>query len=137
VTLDDFGPGEAITLNERYGSVLGSPTEVSRLMALVGGHPYLLQCAFDELKGGATLERLEADARREAGSLGEHLRRLRALLQNEPVLERAMNAVLREGTCPDRDSFYRLRSAGLIQGASASDARPRCGLYRQLTSGSS
>lgn len=137
VPLDDFGVAEAMALNEGYGTVLGSTAAISRLMGLVGGHPYLLQCAFDELKRGVSIETLEENARRETGSLGEHLRRLRALLQTEPVLEHAMNSVLRDGTCPDRDSFYRLRSAGIIQGMSPSEARPRCGLYRQLTSGAS
>ena len=137
VTLEDFSAEEVFALNERYGSVLQSPADVHRLMALVGGHPYLLQCAFDALQRGASLETLEADAGRETGSLGEHLRRLRAVLQREPALELAMKTVLRDGACPDRDSFYRLRSAGILQGASPSDACPRCGLYRHLTSGSS
>jgi hypothetical protein len=137
VSLEDFSAAEVLALNERHGSVLESPAAVQRLMALVGGNPYLLQCAFDELRRGVSFETLERDASREAGPLGEHLRRLRAVLQKEPALELAMTAVLRDGTCPDRDSFYRLRSAGIIHGASPSDARPRCGLYRQLTSESS
>jgi hypothetical protein len=137
VTLEDFSAAEVLALNERYGNVLDSSATVPRLMSLVGGHPYLLQCAFEELRRGTSLETIEADARLEAGALGEHLRRLRAVLQREPALELAMSAVLRDGTCPNRDSFYRLRSAGIIHGASPSEARPRCGLYRQLTSGSS
>jgi hypothetical protein len=132
VTLDDFDSGEAMELNARYGSVLENPTDVTRLMAIAGGHPYLLQCAFAELKQGTPLDQLEADARRENGPLGDHLRRLRAMLQQDPALEQAMHAVVKEGACPDRDRFYRLRSAGLIQGSSPADARPRCGFYRQL-----
>jgi hypothetical protein len=65
VTLEDFGVAEAMALNERYGSALDSPAALTRLMALVGGHPYLLQSAFDELRRGASLEALEADAHRE------------------------------------------------------------------------
>lgn len=133
VALEDFGLDDVTVLNERYGSVLQDGTaSLTRLMALVGGHPYLLQCAFDELRRGATLSALESDAAREAGSIGEHLRRLRALLEHEPVLARAMTAVVRGGGCPDRDTFYRLRSAGYILGSSPADAQPRCGLYRQL-----
>lgn len=134
VALEDFDASEMMALNARYGSLVGDPADARRLMTLVGGSPYLLQCAFYELKRGGSLDRLEADARREAGPLGEHLRRLRAVLHNDPVLERAMGAVLKGEACPDRDSFYRLRSAGLVLGASPSEARPRCGLYRQLTS---
>ena len=132
VALEDFGPDEVAVLNERYGSTLDGAAGITRLMALVGGHPYLLQCAFDELRRGATIDALESGAGREAGSLGEHLRRLRALLEREPDLARAMSSVIQGGTCPDRDRFYRLRSAGYILGSSPADARPRCGLYRQL-----
>jgi hypothetical protein len=134
VSLEDFTDDEVSALNERYGSVLDGPAGLTRLMALVGGHPYLLRCAFDELRRGASLDSLEGEARRESGSLGEHLRRLRAMLEHEPVLQQAMNAVVKDGTCPDRDTFYRLRSAGLIQGSSPAEARQRCGLYRQLAS---
>ena len=132
VTLEDFDAVETMALNARHGSVLADPAAVNRLMRLVGGSPYLLQCALFELKRGGSLDRLEEDARCEVGPLGEHLRRLRAVLQKEPVLDRAMSAVLTGEVCPDRDSFYRLRSAGLILGTSPGDARPRCGLYRQL-----
>lgn len=134
VALEDFTAEDVMTLNERYGSLLDGAAAVARLMALVGGHPYLLQCVFSEVRRGATLDRVEDDARREDGSLGEHLRRLRAVLQLEPALEQAMAAVVKQGRCPDRDTFYRLRSGGLILGASPADARPRCGLYRQLAS---
>jgi hypothetical protein len=132
VTLEDFEAADAMELNGRYGSVLGTAEDVNRLMALAGGHPYLLQCAFAELKRGVALDQLEADARREKGPLGDHLRRLRAMLERDPALEQAMRAIVGEGACPDRERFYRLRSAGLIQGSSPADARPRCGLYRQL-----
>ena len=134
VALEDFDAGEIMALNVRHGSRLADPADVSRLVSLVGGSPYLLQCAFYELDRGGSLERLEDDAVREAGPLGEHLRRVRAVLRKDAVLERAMSAVLKGDPCPDRDSFYRLRSAGLVLGASPSEARPRCGLYRQLMS---
>lgn len=132
VELEDFGTAEAMALNERYGSPLDG-TALTRLMSLVGGHPYLLQCAFNELTRGVTLEAMEVDAAREAGPLGDHLRHVRELLQRDATIEQAMNAVLRTGECPGRDSFYRLRSAGLIQGAWPSEACPRCGLYTRLT----
>ncbi|HET7219187.1 MAG TPA: AAA-like domain-containing protein [Vicinamibacterales bacterium] len=132
VALEDFDAAETMTLNARHGSVLEGPAGAPRLMALVGGNPYLLQCAFYELGRGKSLDQLEDDARRELGPLGEHLRRMRALLQKDSVLDEAMHAVLKGDARPDRDSFYRLRSAGLIVGDAPSEARPRCGLYRQL-----
>ena len=134
VTLEDFDVREVGALNALHGSLLVGDADSNRLTALVGGSPYLLQCAFYELARGGSLDSLERDARREAGPFGEHLRRLRAVLQKDPALDRAMNAVLKAGACPDRESFYRLRSAGLIVGASPGEARPRCGLYRHLSS---
>lgn len=134
VTLEDFDVREVGALNALHGSLVVGDADSNRLTSLVGGSPYLLQCAFYELARGGSLDSLEHDARREAGPIGEHLRRLRAVLHKDPALDRAMNAVLKAGACPDRESFYRLRSAGLIVGASPSEARPRCGLYRQLSS---
>jgi AAA domain-containing protein len=134
VALEDFTIDEVMALNVRYGSPLATSGAVGRLMALVGGHPYLLQWAFSELRRDIPLETIEAEAISETGPFGDHLRRLRAALERDPALEHAMNAVVRDGACPGRDSFYRLRSAGLIQGTSPSDPRPRCGLYNSLVS---
>ena len=132
VTLEDFEAGETMTLNARHGSPLASPGDVARLMALVGGNPYLLQCAFYEMQQGGSLDVLEAAAHGESGALGEHLHHVRTMVARDPALVEAMGAVLRGEGCPDRERFYRLRSAGLILGTSPADARPRCGLYRQL-----
>jgi hypothetical protein len=131
VDLQDLTDAEVMALNECYGSPLDAAA-LARLGALVGGHPYLLQCAFPDLTRGVTLEVMETNAARESGPLGDHLRHVRELLQRDTTIEQAMNEVLRTGTCPGRDSFYRLRSAGLIQGLSPGAARPRCGLYARL-----
>jgi hypothetical protein len=37
--------------------------------------------------------------------------------------------VLQGGECPADESFYRLRSAGLIAGETRHGVRPRCRLY--------
>jgi hypothetical protein len=131
VDLQDLTDAEVMALNGCYGSPLGAAA-LARLGSLVGGHPYLLQCAFPDLTRGITLEVMETNAARESGPLGDHLRHVRELLQRDTTIEQAMNEVLRTGTCPGRDSFYRLRSAGLIQGLSPGAARPRCGLYARL-----
>jgi hypothetical protein len=46
----------------------------------------------------------------------------------DPVLGDAMRQVL-QGRQPNNEAFYRLRSAGLVSGHTAQDARPRCQLY--------
>ena len=70
-----------------------------------------------------------AQAHRDEWIFGDHLRRLRALLARDAELCEAVREVLRRRPCPSRESFYRLRSAGIIAGDSSSDARLRCELY--------
>ena len=47
----------------------------------------------------------------------------------DAALREAARGVVAGGPCPDTGSFYRLRSAGIIAGASPAAARPRCRLY--------
>jgi hypothetical protein len=59
---------------------------------------------------------------------GDHLRRLRILVKDPAACE-AVRQILNGRPCPDSDRFYRLRSAGVIAGETAAEARPRCELY--------
>ena len=72
---------------------------------------------------------LESRGGSDDGPFGDHLRRMSASLAQDQTLRQAMIAVIGGGPCPTAESFYRLRSAGLIAGDSANDARPRCQLY--------
>lgn len=129
VAIDDFTRGEVAALNARHGSPLTSDAEIDRLVALVGGHPFLVQTALHALTHGSTLDRFEQDGRRGAGPLADHLRRIAMLVERDAGAKQAMRAILDQGRAPSRDVFYRLRSAGLIVGDAPEDARPRCGLY--------
>jgi serine/threonine protein kinase len=153
LTLQDFTLEQMAHLNALHGSPLRSELEVMRLQKLVGGHPFLAQCSFREFRRGVTLEQLEATAAAEDGPFGDHLRRLRVMLGKDPKSMDAMVSVLRgkdgdgEANCLWRiiraikrrfkgvkdcltlESFYRLRSAGVIRGTSTHDAEPRCNLY--------
>ena len=62
-------------------------------------------------------------------SLGDHLRRIAASLEQDAELSAVVRGLLQGKPCPSPESFYRLRSAGLIAGDSAREARPRCQLY--------
>ena len=53
----------------------------------------------------------------------------KVLLAKDPALAQVVKGLLHEQPCPSPDSFYRLRSAGVIAGNSPADARPRCRLY--------
>ena len=68
-------------------------------------------------------------ADRDEGPLGDHLRRILVLPARDLALTDVVRGVLRGGSCPTAESFYRLRSAGVMAGESARNVRPRCHLY--------
>lgn len=129
VTLEDFTRDQVRDLNQRYGAPLRDTQELDRFYALVGGHPYLVQQGLREMAArGSEIAELEGGAAREGSIFGDHLRRVLDMLTRDPSLSEAVRAVLRGEPCP-RESFERLRSAGVLAGDAAAEARPRCGLY--------
>jgi len=136
LTLEDFTPGQVADLNLRYGAPLRTDGEVKRYFGLVGGNPYLTQRGLHEMaQRRLALDELEALAAGDDGPFGDHLRRMLAALAQDQAMRQAMIAVIDVGSCPTVESFYRLRSAGLVAGDSASDARPRCQLYAAYLKG--
>ncbi len=130
VTLQDFTLEQVADLNVRYGSPLSDGREVLRLYKLIGGHPFLTRRGLYELATcGLGIDEFESAAVDEAGPFGDHLRRILVMLAKDPELLEAMVAILKGDPCPDPGSFYRLRSAGIIDGASAHEVGPRCELY--------
>jgi DNA-binding SARP family transcriptional activator len=130
LTLEDFSPEQMADLNRRYGSPLKSDAELSRYYRLVEGHPYLVRRGMHEMSArGIRIDAFEERAARDDWIFGEHLRRIVALLSRNPELREATRQVLGGQPCPTRESFYRLRSAGVLAGDTPSDARPRCLLY--------
>jgi hypothetical protein len=79
---------------------------------------------------GLDLAAFEAEADRDEGPFGDHLRRILLGLSQDADLAAAVRAVLAGQPCPSPEAFYRLRSAGVLSGGSAADARPRCRLYQ-------
>lgn len=133
VELVDFTLAQTAELNRRYGSVL-AVEQVGSLQRLVGGHPYLVQqgLSFAARHPGPEAARvLETGALSEDGPFAEHLRRLLLSLGRAPELCAAVREVLRGQPCPTADSFYRLRSSGILVGATPNMAKPRCKLYEQ------
>jgi hypothetical protein len=103
---------------------------VERLYLLLGGQPYLTQRGLRAIATGeTTLTGLETAAEQDTGIYSDHLRRLLASLSRDPELRAALRDVLQGRACPTPESFYRLRSAGVVAGATAREARPRCRLY--------
>jgi hypothetical protein len=128
--LRDFTPQQAAELNARLGSPLRDPAEVARMYALLGGHPYLVHRGLYEMKQrGLSIDDFEATADRDEGPYGDHLRRILVLLARDPELNEIVRGVLGGQPCPTMDSFYRLRSAGLLTGDTAREVSMRCRLY--------
>jgi hypothetical protein len=130
LTLDEFTLQQVVDLNQRYGAPLRDGDEAARYYRLVGGHPYLAGRGLREMMThDLGIAAFEAQADRDEGVFGDHLRRMLVLLVKEPELCDAVRGVLRGQPCPSPESFYRLRTAGILAGESSRDARPRCALY--------
>ncbi len=135
LTVDDFTLEQVGDLNHRYGAPLRGDEELLRFTRLVGGHPYLVRKGLHEMAAhDLLLPAFEGFADRDEGIFGDHLRRILVLLAKDPALCEVVRGVLRGEPCPTPESFYRLRSAGVMAGESARDVRPRCRLYESYLS---
>lgn len=135
LTLEDFTFEQVEDLNRRHGSPLRGEAEVARYCRLVSGHPYLVRRGLHEMAThGLDIAAFEAQADRDEGIFGDHLRRILVLLARDPELMEVVRGVLRRRPCPTAESFYRLRSAGVMIGTSQHDVRPRCQLYESYLS---
>jgi DNA-binding SARP family transcriptional activator len=132
LTLEDFTLGEVAEMNRRYHSPLQEIDEVRRFCRLIGGHPYLARRGLHAMVAeGLDLTALEAQAEGAEGVFADHLRRMLAALRRDAGLCDAVRAILQGKPCPSADAFYRLRSAGVVAGRFAQDARLRCRLYQR------
>jgi hypothetical protein len=130
LSLEDFTFDQVAEMNRRYGSPLRSESELRRFFDLVSGHPYLVRKGFQEIAlHEMKLAAFESVADRDEGPFGDHLRRILVLLAQDRALCDTVRGVIQGQPCPTTESFYRLRSAGVIAGEGARDARPRCRLY--------
>ncbi len=131
ISLEDFSPIEFATLNERYGSPLVNSAEVADCFRLLGGQPYLTRRALNEMasrKDG--FRSFEAQACRDEGPFGDHLKRLLFSLAQDPALLQTVRGALQGDGAARTEDFYRLRSAGVMAGEFAREMKPRCQLYR-------
>lgn len=108
--------------------------EVKRLVAQVGGHPYLLQLAFYWLQSGQiTLEQVVDQAATDEGIYREYLHRLWAVLQQSPPLQAAWQEVLAadQPVTVEASLARRLEAIGLVQleGGRAKASSPLCQAY--------
>ena len=134
IELEDFDRSQVEDLNLRHSQPARDDSEIDSLTSLVGGHPYLVRKALYELvtRDWTVNHLIDVNvALADDGPFGEHLRSHLWHLYKSPELGIAMKEVLHNNTCSNDQFFYRLRSAGLVQGHSRYSAFPRCGLYER------
>ena len=130
--LEDFALEHLADLNRRYGMPFKTHKEIKQFHQLVGGQPYLVRYGLNDIVSHhLTLEEFISKADHDDGTYGDHLRRIVRLIHDDEQLSQAMRHVLRDQVCPDFDSFYRLRSAGILRGDSKDNVSLRCEIYRR------
>jgi hypothetical protein len=132
IELTEFTPEQVKDLARRY-QLSWNDIQVQQLMALVGGHPYLVRLALDRLVGqDLTLEKLLRDAPTDAGIYENHLRRHWATLKENPELAAALKHVVNTPELVRLETMqaYKLYSMGLIK-RMGDRVTPRCQLYQQ------
>ena len=135
LVLDDFTPEQVAELNRRYDSPLKDQAEIVTFYGLLSGHPFLVRKGLHEMAShGTSLGTFSRAADRDEGPFGDHLRRFLVILAQDTAMCDVMREILRGRPCPSTESFYRLRSAGLLAGDSVQEARPRCQLYTNYLS---
>ncbi len=132
IELPEFKSEQVQDLAQRHGLAWGT-TEVKQLMAMVGGHPYLVRVALYHIaRQEITLARLLETAATDAGLYGDHLRRHLWNLSQHPELAAALNKVVTGDSPVQLESMqgFKLHSMGLVY-LQGNEVTPRCNLYRQ------
>jgi serine/threonine protein kinase len=135
LVLADFTLDQVRELNRRYGFPLGNDGELERFYALLGGQPFLTQRGLHQMtERGLPFPEFAAGASRDEGPYGDHLRRIFVSLNQDPALCDVVRSVIVGKHSSSTESFYRLRSSGIVAGESARDMKLRCQLYEQYLS---
>lgn len=132
--LPTFTKQQVLDLAQRHGLDY-TDADAERLMAMLGGHPYLVRLALYHLagKGGMSgnLQQLLKQAPTEAGIYKDYLRQYVLVLREEPELAAAFYEVINAATRVKLEPVlaYKLQNMGLIT-LDKDCASPACDLYR-------
>ncbi len=110
--------------------------DLRELVALIGGHPFLIQKVCESLKNEEmTWEKILQLAATEESIFSDHLRQLLWQLQQQPKLEQTYKKVVLTNKPLQLDSEYafKLHSLGLVK-IQGNYCVPSCHLYRQYFS---
>lgn len=154
IKLPEFSLEQIQDLAKRYGLDWTEDAPARKLMAMVGGHPQLVQLALyhlmnspqpliskgeafasptalDKKESSENLEQLLAEAPTITGIYSEHLRELLVILQEYPELTTALkNAIATQDSVQlDPIAAYKLESLGLVK-LDGDRCTLACDLYR-------
>jgi hypothetical protein len=128
--LEDFQVDQVGRLNALHPRPLGD-ADITRLYALIGGHPYLTRKALYLVAGSTPtigIDDLFAHATEDTGPFGDHLRYYLLRLQRRPELISALQQTIEGRSAGDELLTLRLEGAGLVRRA-GNKVVPRCELY--------
>ncbi len=132
IELPEFDSQQVQELAARH-KLNWSATEVAELMALVGGHPYLVRLAMYRIaRQDVSLNQLLKSTTTEAGIYSDHLRRHLWNLEKYPELMEAMREVASVSK-PVRlrlELGFKLNSMGLVK-LDGNYCSARCNLYEE------
>lgn len=132
VDLPEFNAQQIQDLAVRH-NLNWSHREVEKLMAIVGGHPYLVRVALYHIsRSDLTLDELKETAVAEAGIYSDHLRRQLWNLEEYPELAQGMREIAAADSPVQLKAIqaFKLDSLGLVK-LQGNECVPRCELYRQ------
>lgn len=121
VELTEFSEEQVQQLVKKYGLVF-SKNDIEQLMKLVGGHPHLIDLAFDYMTfNDLSLNDILANASTDLGIYSEHLQNHLRNLQKDGELSELFKKVmdqqgkLKRGINTENTLVSRLKSSGLIK----------------------
>lgn len=132
IELPELNSAQVQDLVKRHG-LDWSDEQIEQVMAMFGGHPYLVRVALYEIaRGRMTLEKLLQVAPTEEGPYYDHLRRHLLNLENDPDLVAAIKKVVAASQPVQIGAAeaFKLRSMGLVK-FQANAVMPLCNLYCQ------
>lgn len=132
MTLPEFTIEQIQNLAKLHRLDWQSGSEATALMAMVGGHPYLVRLALYRLwHQEVTFEQLLAEAATQTSIYSNHLRWNLGNLQAHPELAAALKQVVsaREPVELEPILAYKLNSMGLVK-LQGNESAPSCELYR-------
>ncbi len=132
VELREFSVEQVQDLAERH-QLNWSTAEVKQLMAIVGGHPFLVRLGLYHIaRQNLTLTQLQQTAATETGIYSDHLRRQELILSQHPELAAAMREVVQANGSVRLKAVakFKLHSMGLVK-LLGDEVTLRCNLYRE------